>query len=294
MSQEQGSEVSTEVVAEGTFAETAPLEGAEVVAEEGAEKPAAAPEVDSRMAAKFAALSRKERQIRDRERQLQQQMTELEKRMEAMKSSEGEVAKYKSMPERLRKEPLKVLEESGLTMDEFTEMLLNGGSPTKEMEMRDSEKRILSKVEELEKKLADKEKAEAEGKYEQQLEAFVADLTKFANDEAEYELIRANDAVSLVYSVIEQHHSETGEILSNKDACDAVEEYLLGEAKKLVDREKVKKLFGADNTASKPAPGKQSVTLSNTQASQVPTTGKRKLSNDESIAEAAKLIRWQD
>ncbi len=96
-----------------------------------------------------------------------------------------------------------------------------------------------------------------------------------------------------VYQVIEQHHAETGEILSHKAAADAVEEYLFEQAKKMLERVKIKKLYSANSAAPKVAPEK-STTLSNTQAAQVPQAGQRYLSDDESKMEAAKLIRWQD
>ena len=69
---------------------------------------------------------------------------------------------------------------------------------------------------------------------------------------------------------------------------------LLDEAKKLVDREKVKKLL-QPQTPSKPVvQGKSSPTLSNAVAAQASTKSGRTLSDEDSKREAAKLIRWDD
>lgn len=254
------------------------------------------PAQEEKFAAKFAALSRKEKAIRQRELQVQQQMQQLEQRLKQMEEQSKQVENYKQIPDRLRKEPLKVLEESGLKFEQLAEMVLNDGKPTQDMVLSEYEKKFMSRMEQLEQKLAEKEAKEQQEKYDQAISQFQAQLVDFIGQTPDYDLIRANDASDLVYQVIEEHHAETGQILSNKEACDAVEEYLLEEAKKLVDREKVKKLL-QPQTPSKPAAqtGKSSPTLSNAQAAQASKPqAARRLSDEESKAEAAKLIRWDD
>lgn len=282
--------VSTEVIAEGTVTPTT-----EAVPEVKEAAPAPT-EGESQLSAKFAALSRKEKQIRDRERAVQQQMNEMQARLKAFEAEKAEADKWKQTPERLKKDPLGVFKESGLSLEQLTEMLLNGGKPTESMERSELETRVLSKMEELEKKMAEKEAKETEQKYEAQLNAFVQELTTFVNDTPDYELIRSENAVDTVYQVIEQHHAETGEILSHKAAADAVEEYLFEQAKKMLEREKIKKLVSATSPAKEAPKAAQEkpVTLSNTQSAQVEPKVQRTLSAEESKAEAAKLIRWQD
>jgi hypothetical protein len=250
---------------------------------------------EQQFAAKFAALSRKEKAIRQREAQVSQQMQELQQRLVQLEQQGKELESYKSIPDRLKKEPFKVLQEQGLSFEQLAEMVLNDGKPTQDMIMSEYEKKIMSKMEDLERKLAEKEAKEQEQRYDAAIEQFQGQLTDFINQNEDYDLIRANDAVDLVFQVIEQHHTETGEILSNKEASDAVEEYLLEEAKKLVDREKVKKLLQPQTPPKSAAPtGKSSPTLSNAQAAQASKSQSRRLSDEESKVEAAKLIRWDD
>lgn len=250
---------------------------------------------EERFAAKFAALSRKEKAMRQREAQLQQQSQQLEERLKALEAQQAEMQTFRSLPDRLKKEPFTVLQEQGLTYEQLAEMVLNDGKPTPDMLLSEYEKKFTAKMQELEQKLAEKEAKEQEARYEAAIEQFQGQLIEFVEQSPDYELIRANEASDLVFQVIEEHHNETGEILSNKEACDAVESYLLDEAKKLVDREKVKKLL-QPQTPNKPAAptGKSSPTLSNAAAAQAPKSAAKILSNEESKIEAAKLIRWDD
>jgi len=73
-----------------------------------------------------------------------------------------------------------------------------------------------------------------------------------------------------------------------------VEEYYLNQAKKMVDREKVKKLLTPPPAPVAAPKGKPTPTLSNTQASVVPSQTKPNLSKEESLKQAAALIRWED
>lgn len=284
----------------------AAAEGEEVVVAEGAiapeetaepEKPSDPPPgeaPDEKFAAKFAALSRKEKQIRQREAQITQQLQEMEQKLKAFEAEKSELEKFKALPDRLKKETLKVLEEQGVKFEDLAQMVLNDGKPTQDMVLTEYEKKVTAKIEEFERKMAEKEKKEQEERVQSAVEGFKAQLTDFVNTTEDYELIRANDYVGEVFDVIEMHHEKTGEILSNKEACDIVEAYLLEEAKKLVDREKVKKLLQPSTPTSTAPKGKSSPTLSNAQAAQAPKPAAKKLSDEESKAEAAKLIKWID
>lgn len=279
-----------------TKASEQPTEGAEQHTEEPKAEPTPEQKAqEEKFAARFAALSRKEKQIRAQEAKIQQQMADLEAKIKALETGRTEVETFKSLPDRLKKEPLKVLEEQGLTFEQLAQMVLNDGKPTQDMMLAEYDKKVMSRIEELQKKIEEKEKQEQEQKYEQAIQAFQTQLTDFIEQTPDYELIRANSAMEIVFDVIEQHHAETGEIMSNKEACDAVEEYLLEEAKKLVDREKVKKLLQPQQPEKPAAPsGKAPPTLSNAQAAQASKNVARNLSDEESKAEAAKLLKWQD
>lgn len=255
------------------------------------------PEED-KFAQKFAALSRKEKALRQKELQAEARVREMEAKLAEMEQT------YKSKyidPDVFKKNPLKIAAEHGLTADQMAEMILNDGKRTPERLLEEYEQKMQAKLQELENKLTAKEQAEKEAKLQQATQSFKSEIASFVESNTEYELIRANDATELVYDTIEEYYNKTleengeGTILSHKEACDLVEEYLLEEAKKVWSKanNKLAKIVQPEKPAEQ-TQQRQSQTLSNAMAATSKAAVKTKLSDDESKAEAAKLIRWID
>lgn len=255
---------------------------------------------DAKFASKFAALSRKEKDVRQREMELEQRAAELNRRLEEMeaKLSPKEEVKEPEIPLdlRLRKDPIKTLEELGLSYERLTDIVLNEGKVPNDLKMdvmrREMEDKYQKQLEDLRNEyLSDKQKAEEE-KYQQVIQNYMGQIADFVNtNQEQYELIKANDSVDLVYNVIEEHYNETGRILDTKEAADHVEKYLEEEARKIM---KLKK-FQTTSESQEPVKEKsQSPTLSNTMSSQVSTNKEKFLSDEESKAAVAALLRWND
>lgn len=280
VAQPQGAVVATDVSAEQLVQQA-----------QQAEKPAE--QQDDRFASKFAALSRKEKQIRQREMEINQRLQEIKNRA---KQAEEEYGKWRSVPDRLKNEPLKVLEEAGLSFEQLAEMALNDGKPTFDMQQAELEKRMSSKLAELEKKLQEKEENEKAQRQEAILSEFKNGLQAYIEENAStYELVKANDAFDLVFDVIETQAERTGEVMDYKDACEAVETYLLEEAKKHLSLSKIKALLGNQGTEKESKQEERSsVTLSNELSAQPVSESGRRLSDEESKRLAAKMIRWED
>ena len=245
-------------------------------------------------ASKFAALSRKEKALRDREAEYESKFEEMERRLAEYEtqSQEPEV----DWEQLLRRDPLRALEEAGLGYDKLTELALNDGKLTPDMQMsamrEEIERDYKRKFEDLEERLVAKEEAEAEEYYNSVQENFQHEIGSFINENNEaYELINASEANELVYDVIEEHYNETGRILDLKDAADAVESYLEEEAGKLM---KLKKLSGRlDYNPEELFEPDSPVTLSNDHAAQVVhENAQRMLSTEESKARAARMLQW--
>ncbi len=294
------SEVQTSAVAQGTFtanADNAPIDGApqgtsEAKAEAVIETKETAPKVDDRLASKFAALTRKEKAIREQQNQLKQKQAEID---QLKKQYEERGSSEKSLAERLKSEPLKVLSEAGLTFEDLSQIVLNEGNPTPEMLIKRTRDEIESKytkeLEDLKKSMLEKEQQQEEAKVNQVKQQYLAELTEFVNSTEKYELIRANDGVQLVYDIVEAFYEDSGKILSLEEAADHVETYLEEEARKLFELKKFKQT--SQPKELKP-PTETAPTLSNALASQAPQKSERKLSKEESLKEAAKLIRWEE
>ena len=283
-------------------------EGQEV--EKKAEKAETEPKVEEKkeeqskqeklFASKFAALSRKEKALREKERQIEARMAEIEQRLQAAQPKQEQAELEEPLELRIKKNPFETLKSMGLDYEALTKIALNDGQLPPELQVQlmreELEKKYVSRFEELEKKLTEKEKKEVEERNSQAISNFKSEIGEIISENTEnYELlsVEGQDGVNLVYDVIEEHYNEHGEILDVKTAAELVENHLLEEAKKRVGLSKIKKLLGASEpkAQTEPKQTKPSVTLSNEQA-QTSQTADRFMSDDESRQVAAKLIKW--
>jgi hypothetical protein len=249
---------------------------------------------DDFLAPKFAALSKKEKQIRQTEAALKAREAELSKRLAEIEGSKTETeSKLKSFEQQFKENPLKALKERGITMEQLIEMQMNDENPTVDMKLKrmqeEMESKALARVEELERKLKEKEENEAKSQYDKAVESYKKELSSFAQQNAEtYELIVANEATDLMFQVADEYYRNTKRVPDIKEVADAVEAHLEEEARKIFELKKFKQASPQKATPNKTAP-----TLSNTSAANVPSNGERKLSREESLREAAKLLRWE-
>lgn len=243
---------------------------------------------DPKFASRFAALTRREQAARKVE----------------MENKERET-RYKAWDDEqklMTDNPLEYLAKKGLTFDKLTQLALNDGKKPAEMRVQELEEKI-------EKKEQERIKAEqdaAQKNYETQKTTFVTNIGSFLKaNESDYELSLAEDESSeLIYNVIETQYQRTkeqtgqGRIMTIKEAADWVEKSF----EEVIDTKyskltKVKNKFAPPAMPPAPAaPGtapKQSSTLTNTQASSVPTPStKQVMTIEESKREAAKILKW--
>jgi len=245
-------------------------------------------------ASKFAALSRKEKALRERESDYESKFEEMERKLSEYeaKNKEPEV----DWEHMLRNDPLKALEEAGLGYDKLTELALNDGRLTPDMQMaamrEEIERDYRRKFEDLEERLSAKEEAEQEEYYNHVQDNFQNEIGDFVKQNGEdYELIGASEAEGLVYDVIEEHYNESGRILDLKEAADAVESYLEEEAGKLMKLKKMSARLGINPKELREMDSQ--VTLSNDHAAHVKyeESAERMLSDDESKVRAAAFLQ---
>jgi hypothetical protein len=238
---------------------------------------------------KFAALSRKERDIRARETEL----AELEDKFRSMEQ-EPEVP----LEHRLRSNPLKVLEELGLGYETLTDLALNDGKLTPDMQMQlirdELEADYQSKFHDLERKLEERDARDQDEKYNSILSGFMDEIKNHVASDEKYELIQANDASDVVYEVMEEHYEESGNILSIDEAAEAVESYLEEEAEKLLNLQKIKSRLSGNELESRDDYRQSQITLSNAHAAQANERVGRSLSDEESKRAIAQMLKWDD
>ena len=258
------------------------------------EEPSEESSNQDQFASKFAALSRKEKALRERESDYESKFEEMERRLAEYESRDQEPeVDWEHM---LRNDPLKALEEAGLGYDKLTELALNDGKLTPDMQLaamrQELENDYKRKFEELEDRLNQKEQLEQDTYYDSIQQNFQDEIGNVVHQNPEkFELIAASEASGLVYDVIEEHYNETGRVLDIEEAADAVESYLEEEASKLMKLKKISNRLGIDPLELEEF---EQVTLSNDHSAQVQYDGaSRLLSEEESKARAARMLQWE-
>ncbi len=245
---------------------------------------------DPKFATRFAALTKREKQLMERESRL--------------KAEENQFKAWKEATKNAKLNPSALLESHGLTLNELADHLISSGQ---KKELTPDEK-----IAALEKKLDDDRKAREDEKKalgDKEIEDTIAQVKSaiseiVSGEPDKYELIHANEAHDVVYQVVEEHWMATrdpetgkGQILPMQKACDMVEEWLESQA-----REKILKLkkFApkeVETVAEVKEDGTKTTiptTLTNRVATQVTSsTPTDLLSDEESKRRAAAMLRWK-
>lgn len=261
--------------------------------------------LDEKLSSKFAALSRKEKMLKQRETQVSQQMQQFQQQMEAMKAENAKLKQeYEQYRQGIKSSPLQKLQEEGLSFDDLTNMQLNEQNPTPEMLIKRTKQEAMSEIEKLRKELAEEKARQAEEKKRQEEEAETKTVEQYKSQLAEhveanaekYELITLNEASDLVFQVAEEYYNSEGRLLSAEEAADYTEKYLEEKAKKLLNAKKFQKqqAIPPKKAISEGVKKEASQTLSNDLSTEVPVGSSKKLTREQEIEEAAKLIRWEN
>ncbi len=210
------------------------------------------PEVQKR----FAQIARQERQLRAKIHQENQKLKAREQALQAREAAlttpaQPDLSQY--IPrERFKADPLAVLEEEQVSWDELTQQAVNR-QPT--------DPRVMSTIQKLEAKIAQleesnktsaKSQVEAQqAQYQAAVKQIKADAKQLVYTDPEFETVKAMNAVSDIVELIEATYKQDGIVLSVEEAAREVENYLVEEAMKVTQLEKIKKRMAAAN-ASRP------------------------------------------
>jgi hypothetical protein len=273
----------------------------------------AAPEIKNtehvdKFASKFAALTRKEKEASEKWKAKE---SEYASKLAEVEEKSKKYAPYEELDKNItsnKRKALDFMRQKGVTMDELQEWLIEESNPDPEMRFKrsvsETESKLMKEIQALKESLEEKdtkkkqsEEEEAKKQHEKVVQGVMADLTEFVNKNEDYELIRSYNSVDMVYQVMNEHYMEQVnkgmpdqliKILSYKDACDAVEAHLDDQVKKVYEAKRAKQAPKKEEAIER----KATQTLSNTQSSEVPSSGERNLSKEERIKEAAKHLRW--
>ena len=239
--------------------ETAPVT-APVVASETPATPAAP--VQDTFDTRLAAISKREREI-------QQQAAAFKAEKAGMISKAELAALWKSDRSKLR-------EYLGASQDEWTIKDPSAPAPV------DPVAALRAEMDAMKQEKADKEQAALEAEFKQGITSFVAEGADA------YELISAYNATETVWNFMVDYYQEHEVELSLKDACDYVENYLYTEQLKGTKTKKIGSLFQQSQESGKqPSP-----TLTGTSTANPVQSTQRRMTPEESLKQAAQLIKW--
>ena len=275
-----------------------------------------------KFASKFAALTRKERELAGKatewESKQKAKEEEYSRKMAEIAEKQSKFAPYEGLDAEIKggnkKKALEFLFSQGLSAEELSDLLVQEMNPDPELRMKktiDSTTSALKKeIEDLENQLKADKEAEIEAarakeeeraklQHDEVVNKVLNQLTSFVNgNENDYTLIKQYNSVDLVYETMQAHYDEQlkagvpendVKLLSYKDACDNVESYLADEVKKTYEAKWSKQ--APKKEVNEP---KSAQTLTNTLSSEVPKSGERYMSDEESKRAAAKMLRWME
>lgn len=256
------------------------------------------------LAAKFAALARREKENRLR-------AEDVASRAKALEDKEKELSAREARRSAASKRPLDLLKDHGFSYSDATQEVLGGYTPA---EPDPVDTKLGERLSPIEKEMADAKKeidelrqfrkdveSERVTRYLQEVQQGIRATAK-AGD---YELIQAvgDEAYILIQDVIAEYFKKNQKLLSYDEACSTVEAHYTSYAKKLADTKKMRALFpGVTPAAAAPeakSPVKngakeKSTTLTQSHSTSVakPLSGVDHLDKHAAIAELAKTLTF--
>lgn len=214
--------------------------------EETAETPEVKPKVDPTVSRQFAQLARQEKALRAK---AQQQEQSIRAREEALQAKEAKITgleqQYKSgyiSMDQLKADTLSVLANAGVSYDELTQQILNQ-QPT-DPRLNAHIARLEAQIKSLESKAEEGQKTAQEQQksaYEAAIRQIKMDTKALVSSDPTYETIKATGSINDVVELIEQTYQKDGIVLSVEEAATEVENYLVEEALKITNIDKIKK-----------------------------------------------------
>lgn len=203
-----------------------PVESTEV---EGVQSPG---EAEKPLSPQFAALARQQKLIR-------KQQMEIKAREDALKAKEQDYNTNYIPKSKFKNDPVSVLLEQGFSHEDIVNAIAQQGDPQSQMLKKFDEK--FSSIEERLKKADEDAAAKQQKAYDQALGQIRNEVKLLVDADTTFEAIKANEAQEEVVELIKLTFEKDGTLLTVQDAATQVEEFLLEQAMKMAQLEKVKK-----------------------------------------------------
>lgn len=184
---------------------------------------------DPQLSAKFAALARKEKAIRQRQEEIGRFQAEKEQMSK-------ELADLRSYKQRFESDKLGFLNEQGVTYDQLVQLAVNPADKN----MTTMQQQIKQLEDTIKKQNEDFQKG-AETQREQALRQISADVTSLINSDPQYETVKEMNAGEAITQLISTTYDEDGILLTTEQAAKQVNDYLVSEAERIAGIPSIKK-----------------------------------------------------
>lgn len=219
--------------------------------------------VEDPLTKQYALLARKEKQLRlkfqQQEQELRAQREEVRKQQDSIAARDQEYKQGYISRDQLKRAPLQVLADAGLSYEELTQQLINQqpSDPRTEATIN----KLQSQVDQLQRALEKSNKNYEDNQtqsYNAALNQIERDIKNLVSSDPTFETVKATNSVRDVRDLIERTWKEEGVVLSVEEAAQEVEDYLVDEALKLSRIDKIQKRLAENASKSQPkAPAQQ-------------------------------------
>ena len=215
---------------------------------------------EERVSSKLSLLVKREKEALAREQSAKTAEERLQAREDALKAREAKVEEFEKLRET---NPTKALELLGLSYQQLTDIMLNDGKVTPDVQVKKVEAKVddfLKSQADRDREAAEREKTRASAQEQQALEEHQEEINAYIEANAsKYEFIRFEGAQKSIQAVIDEHYNRTidpktglGKIMSVAEASDRVEAYLEKRQEKRAALEKVKTKVSPPAPPAKP------------------------------------------
>lgn len=234
----------------------------EATEEQLAETPPQPTEQELKLKRQFEHLAKQEKILRQKANRVDQDLkareAALQAREAALTGKDQDYSQNYFSKDQLRRDPISVLAEAGLSSEEITNRILNPQPLDPRIETMLAKQE--AKIKELEAKNERFEKQTTESQSEQYkaaLNQIEQDVRSMVKSDSAFETIRIERAEKAVVDLIERTFKEEKRLMTNEEAAAEVEAYLEERAAKKISQlsqvDRIKKRLEQSATASKAA-----------------------------------------
>ncbi len=203
------------------------------------------------LSSQYAQLARKEKAIRAKALEIKAKEADLAAREAALQPKPEPKASEPSLKDLAAKDPLRALNELGLSYEQITELLLNQNP--QDQAVRTEMDALKAEIKALREESQTTRQQDQEQAYKNAVAQIRNDVSSLVKSDEMYETIRETGSIDDVVELIEVTFKEEGRVMPIDEAAQLVEEHLLEEALKLTKLKKIQSRLTSLKTEAAPA-----------------------------------------